>query len=32
MYDVIAAPDGPPQEVQLEALSSQSIRVIWRVN
>ncbi|XP_061596195.1 Down syndrome cell adhesion molecule a isoform X1 [Cololabis saira] len=25
-----AAPDGPPQEVQLEALSSQSIRVTWR--
>ncbi|XP_062341475.1 Down syndrome cell adhesion molecule a isoform X5 [Osmerus eperlanus] len=25
-----AAPDGPPQEVQLEALSSQSIRVSWR--
>uniref|UniRef100_A0A3Q4G9X4 Cell adhesion molecule DSCAM n=1 Tax=Neolamprologus brichardi TaxID=32507 RepID=A0A3Q4G9X4_NEOBR len=25
-----AAPDGPPQDVQLEALSSQSIRVTWR--
>ncbi|KAE8288050.1 Down syndrome cell adhesion molecule-like protein Precursor [Larimichthys crocea] len=25
-----AAPDGPPQDVQLEALSSQSIRVSWR--
>uniref|UniRef100_A0A8C5CUU7 Down syndrome cell adhesion molecule a n=1 Tax=Gadus morhua TaxID=8049 RepID=A0A8C5CUU7_GADMO len=25
-----AAPDGPPQEVQLEAFSSQSIRVSWR--
>uniref|UniRef100_A0A1A8QQI8 Cell adhesion molecule DSCAM n=1 Tax=Nothobranchius rachovii TaxID=451742 RepID=A0A1A8QQI8_9TELE len=25
-----AAPDGPPQEVLLEALSSQSIRVTWR--
>ncbi|XP_059912470.1 Down syndrome cell adhesion molecule a [Gadus macrocephalus] len=24
------APDGPPQEVQLEAFSSQSIRVSWR--
>uniref|UniRef100_A0A3P9HI31 Cell adhesion molecule DSCAM n=1 Tax=Oryzias latipes TaxID=8090 RepID=A0A3P9HI31_ORYLA len=25
-----AAPDGPPQDVQLEALSSQSLRVTWR--
>ncbi|XP_071194753.1 Down syndrome cell adhesion molecule a isoform X3 [Salvelinus alpinus] len=25
-----AAPDGPPQDVQLEAFSSQSIRVSWR--
>lgn len=32
MCNLIAAPDGPPQEVQLEALSSQSIRVTWRVN
>lgn len=30
--DLIAAPDGPPQDVQLEALSSQSIRVTWRVS
>lgn len=30
--DVISAPDGPPQDVQLEALSSQSIRVTWRVS
>uniref|UniRef100_A0A8D0CIV8 Cell adhesion molecule DSCAM n=1 Tax=Scleropages formosus TaxID=113540 RepID=A0A8D0CIV8_SCLFO len=25
-----AAPDGPPQEVQLEAISSQSIKVTWK--
>ncbi|KAM9038181.1 LOW QUALITY PROTEIN: cell adhesion molecule DSCAM [Sarcophilus harrisii] len=25
-----AAPDGPPQEVQLEPISSQSIRVTWK--
>ncbi|XP_029105293.1 Down syndrome cell adhesion molecule homolog [Scleropages formosus] len=25
-----AAPDGPPQDVQLEAVSSQSIRVMWK--
>ncbi|XP_077360260.1 Down syndrome cell adhesion molecule a isoform X3 [Festucalex cinctus] len=25
-----AAPDGPPQDVQLESLSSQSIKVSWR--
>ncbi|XP_069492151.1 cell adhesion molecule DSCAM isoform X3 [Ambystoma mexicanum] len=25
-----AAPDGPPQEVQLEAVSSQSIKVAWK--
>ncbi|KAL4657330.1 hypothetical protein GN956_G4875 [Arapaima gigas] len=25
-----AAPDGPPQDVQLEAVSSQSIRVTWK--
>ncbi|NXP92808.1 DSCAM protein, partial [Passerina amoena] len=27
-----AAPDGPPQDVQLEPISSQSIRVTWKVN
>lgn len=26
------APDGPPQDVQLEPISSQSIRVTWKVN
>ncbi|KAG8537714.1 hypothetical protein GDO81_024035, partial [Engystomops pustulosus] len=26
-----AAPDGPPQEVQLDPVSSQSIRVTWKV-
>ncbi|XP_062407788.1 cell adhesion molecule DSCAM-like [Sardina pilchardus] len=25
-----ASPDGPPQEVQLEALSSQSVKVTWK--
>ena len=29
---VFPAPDGPPQEVHLEPISSQSIRVTWKVN
>lgn len=29
---LFAAPDGPPQDVQLEPISSQSIRVTWKVN
>lgn len=28
----LSAPDGPPQEVHLEPISSQSIRVTWKVN
>lgn len=29
---ISTAPDGPPQEVHLEPISSQSIRVTWKVN
>lgn len=32
LSSLFAAPDGPPQDVQLEPISSQSIRVTWKVN
>lgn len=32
IFLLFPAPDGPPQDVQLEPISSQSIRVTWKVN